>query len=190
MDEFVWIFVLGAFWLFEIAAKAIKKQSSADSSKPKLSQPDPRASQRELARDVDDGARRAEDALRRWEARQQKAQAKAVARAQAVPQSRRIRAADRRRQAFEAIAAMLAEPAEEAARPEIPASVLPVERPRRPPVTVEESKLPPPPSVRARDPGGVQHLAHLPDLQRAVVLSEILGSPVGLPRSSEARGSF
>ncbi len=180
MDEFVWIFILGAFWLFEIAAKAIKKQSQGDGGKPKPSRPDPRASQRELARDVDDGARRAEDALRGWEAKQQEAQRQKARARSAPPQRRRTRAADRRREAFEAIAAMLAPTAEEPARPEIPASVQPIERPRRSPETAEQDELPPPPSVRARDPGGVQHLAHLPELQRAVVLSEILGSPIAL----------
>lgn len=190
MDEFVWIFVLGAFWLFEIAAKAIKKQQGTNADQPKLSRPDPQASRRELARDVDHGARTAEDALRRWEAKQLKAQAQAQARpvpsASAVPQRRRTRAADRRREAFEAIATMLAPVRVEPEKPETPESLFPVDQPRPEP-RAPAAELPPPASVRAREQAGFRNVAHLSEIQRAIVLSEILGSPVGLPGRSESR---
>jgi len=190
MEDFFWIFILLAFWVFEIVTKAIKKQQGTNADQPKLSRPDPQASRRELARDVDDGARKAEDALRSWEANQLKAQAQAQARpvpsASAVPQRRRTRAADRRREAFEAIATMLAPVPVEPEKPATPKSLFPVDQPRRE-TRVPAAELPPPPSVRAREQGGFRNLAHLSEIQRAIVLSEILGSPVGFPGPGESR---
>ena len=187
MEDFLWIFILLAFWLFEIAGKAIKRQAGVGDKEPKLSRPDPRVSQRDLARDVDSGARRAEDALSRWEAKQQKARAKPVPSVPAASQRRRIRAADRRRDAFEAIAAMLAAPPEEPAPPQLPESLLPIDRPARRKVSAAGDELPPPASVTVRHTGGMRHLGHLRELQRAVVFREILGPPVSLARGSAFR---
>lgn len=190
MEDFFWIFILLAFWVFEIVTKAIKKQQGTNAGEPKLSRPDPQASRRELARDVDEGARKAEDAMRRWEAKQLKAQVQTQARpvpsTSAVPPRRQTRAADRRRAAFEAIATMLAPVPVEPEKPAIPKSLFPVDQPR-PESRAQAAELPPPPSVREREQGGFQHLAHLSEIQRAIVLSEVLGSPVGFPGSGESR---
>ncbi|MFQ5530675.1 MAG: hypothetical protein ACE5FP_10075 [Gemmatimonadota bacterium] len=179
MEDFFWIFILLAFWLFEIVGKAIKKQKESEGDEPGRVRPDPRSARRDLARDVDEGARRAEDALRRRDELQ-----RATTMTAAPSSAARRRDAAGRRQAFEAIAAMLAPPPEEPEPPPIPPSVLSVDRPRRPPAPAAEAELPQPPAVRRREQGGLRHLEHLPIFQRAVVLNEVLGPPVSLSRRS------
>jgi hypothetical protein len=184
MEDYVWILILGAFWLFEITNRARKKKGQTEDGEPGASRPDPRSARQELARDVDRAARRAEDTLKRREQQQQQAPVP-----MSVPAARRRPVGEpRRRDAFEAIAAMLAAPPEktarapvarrqEAAAPGRP----PAARPRPAASRRPDVEMPPPPAVgRRRGRDGMRHLARLPEIQRAIVLSEILGLPVSL----------
>lgn len=181
MEDYVWIFILGAFWLFEIASKAIKGKGKTEDDELDASRPDPRRSSRDLSREIDASARRAEDALQRWEAKQQE-----VVPAPSRPAvQRRASKTERRREAFEAIASMLAAPPEPqnavAVREERVVTVAPPRRVRRP-VPVAEPQVPP--GVRSGKQSGIGRLSGLGEFQRAIVLSEILGPPVSLSRKS------
>lgn len=189
MDEFVWLLLLFGIWIFEMVAKAIRKaQSDSREEDPDSSLKDPRVARRTLSRDVTESARRAEDALRRWEERQEAE----VDRAPVPAPSRRRQAPVRRQSALEAIASMLVElPLEAEVPPAVvhePAPAPVVARPkatghRRATETVEEEREVP--TVLRREESGLKRLARLPELQRAVVLNEILGPPVSLARNRD-----
>ena len=201
MEDYFWILILGAFWLFEIANKARKKRAQTEEEEPGTSRPDPRLALQELARDVDRSARRAEESLQRREEKQRES----VPVPGPVPVSVPVPAATRapvdktrrRREAFEAIAAMLAVPPEKlatvpvtrvqmAAAPGPP----PATRPRPAPAASrgpDVERLAPPAVVRRRGRLGLHRLARLTEIQRAIVLSEILGPPVSLAKRSAFR---
>jgi len=184
MDEYVWIFILGAFWLFEIAAKAIKGKGKTEDGELDASRPDPRRSSRDLSREIDASARHAEDALQRWEAKQQ--EVVPVPSRPAV--QRRASKTERRREAFEAIASMLAAPPEMQKAVAVPderiVTVAPQRRIRPPvPVAVPEVSR----GVRRAARSGIGRLSGLGEIQRAIVLSEILGPPVSLAKESAFR---
>ncbi len=194
MEDYVWILILGAFWLFEIANKALKKKGQTEGGEPGAprSRPDPRAAIQELARDVDRSARRAEESLQRWEAEQQETVPVPVPVPVPAAAHRPVDKTRRRREAFEAIAAMLAAPPEKmptAPVTRVPAAATPgrpaVSRPRPAASPGPDDEIPPPPAVaRRRGRDGMRHLARLPEIQRAIVLSEILGPPVSLAKRS------
>lgn len=186
MDDYVWLLVLFGLWVIEIVGKAIKRASGSNTSEetPDSSLRDPRVAKRRLTREVTESARRAEDALARWEQRQAEG---AVAPPPPVP-SRRRRAPVRRQSALEAIASMLVElPVQGEGPPQVVHESVPVPvakgkqvpEHRRASETPPEEPLDAPVTFR-RDYGGLQRLARLPELQRAIVLSEILGPPVSL----------
>jgi hypothetical protein len=186
MEDYVWIFVVAAVWLFEITSKGIKKQSQSSGDEVESSRPDPRSTERNLSREMDASARHAEDALQRWEAKQKDAAVVPAPVGFNGPRSK----TQRRKESFEAIAAMLAPPADKTA---------PAPRERHKAMAVEDrtparavrkpSPLPPvvesaPTPIEASRRGGLRQLAGLPEMQRAVVLSEILGPPVSLAGGS------
>ncbi len=182
MEDYVWIFILGAFWLFEIASKAIKGKGKTEDGELDATRPDPRRSSRDLSREIDASARRAEDALQRWEAKQPE-----VVPVPSRPAAqRRARKTQRRREAFAALAPMLAAPPEMQKAVAVPDErIVTVDPPRRirpPPVPVAEPEAPPEVRIAARS--GIGRLSGLGEIQRAVVLSEILGPPVSLARKS------
>ena len=194
MEDYFWIFILGAFWLFEIANKALKKKGSTEDGEPGAprSRPDPRAAIQELARDVDRSARQAEETLQRWEGEQQGTVPVPVPVPVPSAAHRPIDKTRRRREAFEAIAAMLAAPPEKMASTPVlrDRTVAAPGRPRatRPRPAVSQGadvEVQPPATVaRRRGRDGMRHLARLPEIQRAIVLSEILGPPVSLAKRS------
>lgn len=185
MEEYVWLLLLFGLWIFEIIGKALKRGmgEDADGEAQDSSLRDPRVARRQLSREVTESARRAEDALERWEERQPE-----VVTAAPPPAPPRRRGAPVRRQsALEAIASMLVElPLEE---PNVP---LVQERVRAPVVADPEesmrrraSEIPRAaestvPAMVQHEEGGLKRLDHLPVLQRAIVLNEILGPPVSL----------
>ena len=194
MEDYVWIFVLLAIWLFEIAGKALKKQRLPSGAREGgTPRPDPRASAQELSRDVDASARRAEEALLRWEKRDEvvPVQAPAVA-------SRRVDRTKRRGKALEAIAGMLSAPPKRMKSPErmkAPSRLKRVmeaprrrseDEPRGLSAVTPVAELAAPATVRRHTRRGIGHLAGLPELQRAVLLREILGPPVSLARPGES----
>ena len=189
MEDYVWILILGAFWLFEIVGKAIKAKGKTEDGELDASRPDPRRSSRELSREIDSSARRAEDALQRWEARQGE-----VVPVPARPVvDRRADKIQRRREAFEAIASMLAAPPERthAAQTTQQTAVavrdqgaVTVSSPRRVRPLAAEVKAPPHHPIRRSGLSGIGRLSGLTEIQRAVVLSEILGPPVSLAKKT------
>lgn len=203
MEDYFWILILGAFWLFEITNKARKKRRQTEEEEPGTSRPDPRSALQELARGVDRSARRAEESLQRREEKQRESVPvpESVPGSVPVPVSAATRApvdkTRRRREAFEAIAAMLAVPPEKmatapvtqvqtAAAPGPP----PATRPRPAPAASrgpDVESLAPPAVVRRRGRLGLRRLARLTEIQRAIVLSEILGPPVSLAKRSAFR---
>jgi hypothetical protein len=193
MEDYVWILVLLAIWLFEITGKALKKKGGPPGgAEVGASRPDPRTSVQELSRDVDASARRAEEALLRWEQKQLEVAPVTVP----AVVGRRSDGTTSRRDAFEAIAGMLAAPRQERMIPpprltramEAP-SRLATDKPWRLPAVAPVAELPPPATVRSHTRRGIGRLVGLPELQRAVVLREILGPPVSLvrPGSGESR---
>lgn len=201
--DFGWIVVLVVVWVLSAIGEMRKKQGGKPRPRPQSRarpKPDehdvavgPAAGRRDLARDIAEGARRAEDALRRWEARQAEREAPA-------------RIDEQRREAYEAIAEMLEGRWEEAEVPaEAPAEVhteptpiepaAPARRPvhrasqiRRPSLltkggTLQTARRPVAalrePPVRTTDTG-LARIERLAPLQRAIVWSELLGPPVGL----------
>jgi len=199
MDDFVWIFVLLAVWLFEIAGKALKKQKlPPGEGEVRSPRPDPRASAQELSREVDASARRAEEALVRWEQEQHEVVRVPVPAAAGG----RVDRKSRRREAFKAIAGMLATPSEGMKSPErmkspprmkrvmeAPSRVS-ADKPRQPSAVTPVVKLAAPASVRRHTRRGFGRLAGLPELQRAVLLREILGPPVSLSQPGESRSAW
>lgn len=186
MDEYVWLLLLFGVWLFEIVGKALKgkKGVDANSDPADSSLRDPRVARRQLSREVTESARRAEDALERWEERQ----AEVVTAPAPVPAQRR-RAPVRKQSALEAIAAMLTElPLDEPSVPVVREPVpTPVAAVKEEPVHRRASEIPRAaestvPTTVQHAEGGFKRLDRLPDLQRAIVLSEILGPPVSLAR--------
>jgi hypothetical protein len=197
MEDFGWIIFLAVFWILSLMGEQRKKQGkkrraeNREHSAPgeRDAQVGPAAGRRDLARDLEEGARRAEEALRRWEARQEQRGAPAPARVD-----------DPRREAYEAIAEMLEERTPEPlpeVRPEAPPAERrpPAERPvrraasirgpslltkggtlttaRRPVAALVE------PPVRVAE-SGLDRIERLAPLQRAVVWRELLGPPVSL----------
>jgi len=187
MEDFVWIFVVLAVWLFEIAGKGLKKQQSSPRVETDALRAEP-ASRKERSRELDASARRAEDALQSWEAGQQEQRELAASPVRAATH-RTVSKTQRRREALESIAGMLAAPADKTDRADTApamrqqAKAVPVRRaalaPRQlalvPPVV--ESPRPPVQPVRR---SGIRQLAGLTEIQRAIVLSEIVGPPVSL----------
>ncbi len=195
MEDFVWIFVVLAVWLFEIAGKGLKKQRSSPRVETDASRAET-VSRTERSRELDASARRAEDALQRWEAGQQE-QPELPASPVPAATHRSVTKTQRRREALESIAAMLATPGEKSTKvPATQGRVTEKRKPReipesrrrdvRPQVDKVEPAADAPPVVRRPARRGIAGLAGLPELQRAVVLSEILGLPVSLER----RGAF
>lgn len=189
MDEFVWILLLFGLWIVEIVGKAIKRRQSGSSiEESDSSVRDPRVAKRRLSREVTESARRAEDALARWEERQAE-----VAVAPEPTSRKRGRAPARKQSALEAIASMLIEiPLEDEGPAPIvqetvtaPAVARPWAAEHRRASEIPEEALPAPARVRPKPEGGLKKLGRLPELQRAIVLNEILGPPVSLARKSD-----
>lgn len=188
MEDYFWILILGAFWLFEIVGKALKKKNrQAVDGEPGTPRPDSPSSRRDLSREPDASARRAEDALLRRETRQRE-----VVPAPTLPAAdRRAKKISRRRETFEAIASMLVVPPEQPDKPPtrrhepIAVQDLRAARATRPP-TVQRpvTSTSRPVVVRRSTRRGLERLAGLSDIQRAVVLSEILGPPVSSGRKN------
>jgi len=211
MEDFGWIIFLAVFWIFSIVGEQRKKQAKRgraeqrEHSAPgeREAQVGPAAGRRDLARDLEEGARRAEEALRRWEARQEQRESPPARRQAEAPIARRTTAAparldEQRREAYEAIADMLegrsAEPPPAERQPSVeyyPLARPPVRRAapipgpslltmggrlttaRRPVAPLDQ------PPVRESE-SGRDRLERLTPLQRAVVWRELLGPPVSL----------
>ena len=182
MEEYVWVLLLFGLWLFEMVSKAVKRgmREGADSNPEDSSLRDPRVARRQLSREVTESARRAEDALSRWEEGQAD-----VAVAPAPTPVRRRAVPIRAQSALEAIASMLVElPLEEPSVPVVhervsaPVVVEPEEHTHRRASSIPKGKPTVPATVQRES--GLNRLARLPELQRAIVLSEILGPPVSL----------
>jgi len=127
MEDFGWIIFLAVFWVLSVFGEQRKKQGrkgrQRDRERPdpdeSMVEVGPAAGRRSLARDLEEGARRAEEALRRWEARQQQTEAasptmrQAEARRTTEPPPSRRRTTmpasvdEQRREAYQAIAEML-----------------------------------------------------------------------------------
>lgn len=212
--DFGWIVLLVVVWVLSAIGEMRKKQG--DAPRPR-NRPEATPDERDAAvgpatgrRDIAEGARRAEDALRRWEARQaeregQSARQQAEARRSAEtrrPPEAPARVDEQRREAYAAIAEMLEGRSEEAEAPaEVHTEVAPIEpaasarRPvhraaqiRGPSLltkggTLETARRP---VAALREPPvrttdtGLARIERLAPLQRAVVWSELLGPPVGL----------
>jgi len=207
--DFGWVVLLVVVWVLSAIGEMRKKQGK----KPRRPEPDaderdvavgPAAGRRDLARDIAEGARRAEDALRRWEARQEAREEPPGSRR---PAEAPARVDEQRREAYQAIAEMLdgrseaTEEASEGALVEAHAPVTPVEpaMPARRPVHRASQIRGPSPLTKggaletARRPvaalerppvrrleTGLERIERLAPLQRAVVWSELLGPPVAL----------
>lgn len=183
MEDFGWIILLAVFWVLSIVGERRKKQGAkwrkrirertASGERDAEAEVGPAAGRRSLARDLEEGARRAEEALRRWEARQE------------------------RREEVPAAPARVDEPRREAP-PVQPVSVEPVS-PARPPVRRASPIRGPSllakggsiatarrPVAALEEPpvrdivSGLERIERLAPLQRAVVWSELLGPPVSL----------
>lgn len=186
--DFGWIVLLVVFWVLSAIGERRKKQGDKPRPRPRNRAeptPDerdvavgPAAGRRDLARDIAEGARRAEEALRRWEARQAEREGQPARRpVEARPSVETWRSAE----AHTEVAPV--EPATPARRPE--RRVAQIRGPslltkggtlataRRPVATLEE------PPVRVAE-SGVERIERLAPLQRAVVWSELLGPPVAL----------
>ena len=159
MEDFGWIIFVAVFWVLSVFGEQRKKQGrkgrQRNRERPDPDESDlevgPAAGRRSLARDLEEGARRAEAALRRWEARQQPTATAAptgrqaeARRPTAPPPARRgttvpDRVDEQRREAYQAIAEMLEDRDPEAAeapedrQPEGP-RLAPVAPPARRPV--------------------------------------------------------
>lgn len=206
--DFGWVALLVVVWVLSAIGEMRKKQGGKPRPRSRAeSTPDerdvavgPAAGRRDLARDIAEGARRAEDALRRWEARQAEREGQP---SPGRPAEAPARVDEQRREAYQAIAEMLDGKSEEEAElapVEAQIEVLPVEPPpvrrpvhrasqirgpslltrggtletaRRPVAALEE------PPVRSVETG-LERIERLAPLQRAVVWSELLGPPVGL----------
>lgn len=75
MEDYGWLIFVAIFWVLSSIGEFRKKgkarqREGEQPPKRGSTRPDPAASGRDLAADVDAAARQAEDALRRWEARQ------------------------------------------------------------------------------------------------------------------------
>lgn len=145
--DFGWIVVLVVVWVLSAIGEQRKKQgnkprprSGAESASDERDVAvGPAAGRRDLARDIAESARRAEDALRRWEARQ--AEREATSPARRPTEARRLAETwrpaeapagvdEQRREAYQAIAEMLEGRNEEEADiapAEVHAEVAPVE---------------------------------------------------------------
>ncbi len=145
MEDYFWILILGAFWLFEIVNKSLKRKGRQSEVVPASTPP---------AAD-----RRAE----------------------------KIR---RRRETFEAIASMLVAPPEKAQQAPITRQQAKAVRDRDVVAVTRRPTLPPPvtsssrPVDRRPTRSGLKRMAGLSEIQRVVVLTEILGPPVSSGRKS------
>jgi hypothetical protein len=232
VEDYGWLVFVAIFWVLSTVGEFRKKgkarrRDGADAPERRGSRPDPAASGRELAGDVDAAARQAEEALLRWEARQRElgsvaagnptgsppARVRATARPQApaapadmkrqralarrkAEQRRREVAAQRadeeeRRVAYEAIAGMLSPQPEVAAAPEEAegSATWKAGVSRQPDITHTGARPgaagarrshSPSPARRPAAASGLARLDALPAMQRAIVLSEILGPPKAL----------
>ena len=205
--EFGWILLLAAFWVLSAIGEQRKKQGKQPQPRSQAESPyeerdvavGPAAGRRDLERDIADGARRAEEALRRWEARQEEREGQPARRPVEAP----ARVDEQRREAYQAIADMLEGRSEATDEAPVEAytevapveQAAPVRRPvhraaqirgpslltkggtlttaRRPVAALEE------PPVRTTV-SGLERIERLGPLQRAVVWSELLGPPVSL----------
>lgn len=212
--DFGWILLLVFFWVISAIGEQRKKQGQKPRPRSRAeSAPDernvavgPAAGRRDLARDIAEGARRAEDALRRWEARQAEREGQPARRSAETwrPAEAPARVDEQRREAYQAIAEMLEGRSEEEAdlapveahteavpaKPAAPArrSVHRASQIRGPSLltkggTLTTARRPVAalvePPVRTTE-SGLERIERLAPLQRAVVWSELLGPPVGL----------
>ena len=95
MEEFGWIILFFLFWVFSTIGDIRKRQrkdrrEGREADRERAAETGPQAGERDLAADVSEGARRAEEALRRWEARQRAAEADASGRTPEVELRRRL----------------------------------------------------------------------------------------------------
>lgn len=215
MEDYGWLIFVAIFWVLSSIGEFRKKgkarrSEGATPPRRRSTRPDPAAGGRELAADVDAAAREAEEALRRWEARQREIGAvpaapsgdlrmtrppQRVAARRAAAQRRRelVRkraGEDKRKAAYEAIAGMLSEePEQPAATGEPQPSASWAAGVAREADTEHLRRLRPVDGARSIDSarsaargsgGGLERLDRLPTMQRAIVLSEILGPPKAL----------
>jgi hypothetical protein len=205
--DFGWVVLLVVVWVLsaigEMRKKQGKKPRPRSRAEPASDERDvavgPAAGRRDLARDLAEGARRAEDALRRWEARQEQREAAPARRPAEVPAARRsttapARVDEQRREAYQAIADMLQDRTAETL-PDVRPEAAPFERPARRSATIsgpslltkggtlETARRPvaalDEPPVRIFE-SGLDRIERLAPLQRAVLWRELLGPPVGL----------
>ncbi len=145
MEDYFWILILGAFWLFEMVNKSRKRKGRQSEVVPASTPP---------------------------------------------AADRRAEKVRRRRETFEAITSMLVAPPEKEQQAPItrqqakavrePDVVTVSRRPTLPPPVTGSSR----PVVRRSMRSGLERLAGLSEIQRAVVLTEILGPPVSSGRKS------
>lgn len=188
MEDYGWLVFVAIFWILSTVGEFRKKgrarrREGQDGPERHSSRPDPAASGRELSAEMDDAARQAEDALRRWEARQREFEAAPMA--ERLPEVTRQRADEQERlAAYEAIAGMLAPEPAETDRAVQPSSTWAAGIARKPDARHAERvepadgvRPPAPAATAAPAPPGLARLDRLPVMQRAIVLSEILGPP-------------
>lgn len=212
--DFGWIVLLVVVWVVSAIGEVRKKQGGKPRSRSRGESASderdvavgPAAGRRDLARDLAEGARRAEDALRRWEARQAEREGQPAQRSAETwrPAEASARVDEQRREAYQAIAEMLEGRSEEEAdlepveaygevapvEPAVPARrrVHRASQIRGPSLLTKGGTL-----TTARRPvaalveppartteSGLERIERLAPLQRAVVWSELLGPPVGL----------
>jgi len=167
--DFGWVVLLVLFWVLSAIAEGRKKQakkprppSRAESASDERDVAvGPAAGRRDLSRDLAEGARRAEEALRRWEARQEQREAAPArrpvearpgrpawalpGRSAEAPEARRsttapARVDEQRREAYQAIADMLQDRTGEAL-PDVRPEAAPFERPARRSATISGPSL-------------------------------------------------
>lgn len=228
MEDYGWLLFLAVFWIFSMIGEARKKRrKQRRQRRPETDETEeivrtgPLAGERDLARDVQAGATRAAEALRRWEARQKQPADRTaeelpvrLRRGETAAQRRlereRVRrsrdpevirrrrerevarrrgpaetvgrrhAREDRREAYEAIAGMLAGRAEEAGPVEVgdyEVGVREIGGGADVQVRQREDALPAVPTVTADAPTGLARIERLPMLQRAVILGELVGPP-------------
>jgi hypothetical protein len=184
MEQVLIILAIIVYWIFR----------SAGAQRRRLEESDPHASDRPgeegPARDLEDAQQRALAALRSWESRRQ----------ERMPPTTRERLEHERREAYSAIAGLLdpqvrpgrvperVEPTGEEGRraPGRPPSSRPAE-PRVPVSrarTAEQSAR----SRRAAPASSFERIERLPRLRRAILYSEILGSPKALQEEQFPEG--
>lgn len=145
MEDYFWILILGAFWLFEMVNKSLKKKGRQSEVVPASTPP---------------------------------------------PADRRTEKIRRRRETFEAIASMLVAPPEKAQQAPITRQQAKAVRDRDVVAVTRRPTLPPPvtsssrPVDRRPTRSGLKRMAGLSEIQRVVVLTEILGPPVSSGRKS------